>query len=270
MTIVVFIYLDLAILIMNIGENKRMEIVVTDIGQGDGILIYNEVGELFMIDGGPSNEFVDISLLQLPSFKCGVSRILLTHPHTDHLLGLNRAMELCRTGLVYYNHIPAFVSDNFSRFKELARQYNEQQLVRGDKITFGNFAIYVLWPTPESLATIKESTVNEASIVVLLDYKDFEVLFTGDINSDTQKRLNLSDYSYVIDDGIDVYKVPHHGSAHSFDEAFLAWLQPKAAIVSVGENSYGHPSGKFINFFEKENTRLFRTDLDGDVRIKIR
>ena len=270
MTIVVFICLDLVVLVMNIGEKKRMEIIVTDIGQGDGILIYNEDGELLLVDGGPTNEFVGMGFLQLPSFECGVSRILLTHPHTDHLFGLNRAMELCQTSLVYYNDIQAFVSGNFSRFKGLARLYNEQKLTQGDKISFGSFTIYILWPSPEYLATIKESTVNEASIAMLLDYRDFEMLFTGDINSDTQKRLKLSDYSYVIDDAVDVYKVPHHGSEHSFDEDFLAWLRPKAAIISVGENSYGHPSEKFINYFKKESVRLFRTDLDGDVRIKIR
>lgn len=270
---VVFVCLGLSVVLMCIDINSpRMEILIKDVGQGDGIIIYNEEGQMLLIDGGPSNEFVDMSFLSLPYLKCRLFGVLLTHPHSDHVFGLNRALELCDTGFIFFGDIPAYTSNNFSRFKELAGSFDSnkvRELTRGDELKFGNFTLYILWPTPESLKGMTADEVNEASIVVLLDYRDFEALLTGDINSDTQRSINLSEYSNVIDGSLDVYKVPHHGSKYSFDETFLALWKPKVAVVSVGRNSYGHPNKQFSDYFAKNGTQYFRTDLDGDVRIKI-
>ena len=270
MTVAALVCLSLVILALSLGGERKMEIVVRDVGQGDSISIYDENGNLLIIDGGPSNELVNMSFLKVPSFRCFVSGILLTHPDTDHVFGLSRLMELCEAGIVYYNNVEVFTSGNFSRFKELALASKSRGLLRGDEIKFGNFTLYILWPTPESLVTARKTAINEISICVLLDYKNFEMLFTADINSGTQNKLKLAEYAYVIEDGIDVYKVPHHGSKYSFDEEFMASLQPKTAVVSVGKNSYGHPSEDFVDYFEKTKTKLFRTDLEGSISIKIR
>ncbi len=268
-TTLLFILLTLALNTLLWSESN--EIVILDVGQGDSILIYNKLGNLFIIDGGPSPELVGMTLLSFPSFDCYVESILLTHPHFDHLFGLNRVLELCSVNYTYYNEFPNFESLTFSKFENLSkRNSNVKNLTRGDQIKFGNITFYVLWPTEEFLSLASKDDVNEVSISLLLDYKDFEMLFTGDINSETQSKLNLKDYYEIIDNGVDVYKVPHHGSSHSFDEKFLKELNPKLAVVSVGEkNSYGHPSPLFTNFFESHNIPFYRTDVHGSVRIKL-
>jgi len=120
-----------------------------------------------------------------------------------------------------------------------------------------------LWPEESTGST------NDSSIVLLVDYGTFEALLTGDISSKVQQRLDLSPYADIIDGSIDVYKVPHHGSAGSFSEDFLDFIKPKFAVVSVGENQYGHPSPLWQQYFKAHNIGFFRTDTHKNIKITL-
>lgn len=76
---------------------------------------------------------------------------------------------------------------------------------------------------------------NDYSLVFKMTYKEFDMLFTGDISERIEKELvNISD--------CDVLKVAHHGSKNSSSEEFLNIVSPKIAVISAGQrNTYGHP-----------------------------
>jgi len=232
-----------------------------NVGQGDSVLIC-DLGVCIVLDGGPANE----SLGLLPQNLCNIYGVLLTHPHKDHLAGLTRLLRLCMPEVVFYNQIE-YSSRGYEEFIDLSSRTNVRTLHRGDSFGFGSFTFHVLWP-PHGFET--PTNINDTSIVILLDRGTFEVLFTGDISAFVQRELSLEAYGGIIQGDIDVYKVPHHGSSASFDGEFLLSLQPKLAIVSLGENSFGHPSPLFEEHFKSYGVRYMRTDEYGDIRINLK
>lgn len=247
-----------------------IELHFLDVGQGDAIVIYTNQA-LLVIDGGPSNEILLPRSSAFPLFSCQISKMVLTHPHSDHINGLNRFLQRCEVQNLYFNNI-SYESSAYFDFLELTKVVqigSIHDLHEGKSFKIDEITAYVLWPSEELLANSEFTSLNDSSIVLLLDYGQFEVLLTGDIDKEIQNKLSLDNYTSVIDNGIDVYKVPHHGSDGSYDKGFLLSLKPKVAVVSVGKNSYGHPSEQFLNFFKEEKIPLLRTDELGNVVIKV-
>lgn len=70
-------------------------------------------------------------------------------------------------------------------------------------------------------------------------------------------------------ENIDIIKFSHHGSKNSSSENFLRKLNPKLGIISVGKNSYGHPSKELSQRIDNLHLNYLRTDKDGDIKISI-
>ena len=86
----------------------------------------------------------------------------------------------------------------------------------------------------------------------------------GDAGVEVEENLigkyNLQD--------IDVLKVGHHGSRTSSSKIFIAEINPKYSVISVGKNNrYGHPNDSVLE--NLENTKTYRTDQDGSIIFKI-
>jgi len=106
--------------------------------------------------------------------------------------------------------------------------------------------------------------INNNSLVFMLEYKSFRMLFTGDAGAETEQRL-LSDGT---DLHADVLKVGHHGSAYSSIPAFIGAVHPKYAIISVGrQNLFGHPAPQTIETLGAAGSILYRTDETGAVTV---
>ena len=125
--------------------------------------------------------------------------------------------------------------------------------------------IKILFPEDE---LITENVLNNNSLVFKLEYQRFEMLFTGDIEEVAEKQL-LKMYSNG-ELKADVLKVAHHGSKSSTTEEFIKLVNPKIALIGVEkENSYGHPNNEVIERLEKYGAKIYRTDIYGEIRIKI-
>ena len=68
----------------------------------------------------------------------------------------------------------------------------------------------------------------------------------------------------------DVLKVAHHGSKSSSIQEILEKITPKIAVIGVGENNYGHPNKDVLERLQNCGSRVFRTDLMGEIRIEIK
>ena len=100
-----------------------------------------------------------------------------------------------------------------------------------------------------------------------LVYKDFKMLFTGDIESPAEEKI-VSLYKNTGKLESDVLKVAHHGSKTSTSQEFLKLVNPKIALIGVGENNlFGHPSKEVIERFEKCKIKVYRTDEYGEIEI---
>ena len=113
--------------------------------------------------------------------------------------------------------------------------------------------------------TGSRSDINNNSLVFMLQYQHFRMLFTGDAGAEAERRI----LSAGIDLHADVLKVGHHGSAYSSTPAFIEAVHPQYAIISVGRhNLFGHPALQTLRTLESSGARVYRTDTGGAVTIR--
>ena len=103
---------------------------------------------------------------------------------------------------------------------------------------------------------------NASSMVLSLQYREFDMLFTGDVEEAGEDALSESGTLRTHD----VLKVAHHGSKNSTSEQFLEQVSPAIAFISAGrENRYGHPHGETIEKLENCGCKIYSTQYCGAI-----
>ena len=101
-----------------------------------------------------------------------------------------------------------------------------------------------------------------------MSYKQFDMLFTGDVEADGEKIVSNKLKNSIIDKKIDVIKVPHHGSKNSSTEEFIATVNPRFALISAGKNNrYGHPHKETLERYKKINSIIYSTKEIGAISL---
>ena len=108
------------------------------------------------------------------------------------------------------------------------------------------------------------SNENDNSQVSYIKINNYKFVFMGDASSITEYNI-LNKYNIGQ---IDFLKVGHHGSDTSSSKNFINRIKPKYSLISVGKNNkYGHPKQVVLNTLK--NTKIYRTDLDGSIEIRL-
>lgn len=117
-------------------------------------------------------------------------------------------------------------------------------LRNGDKFNIEkNVRIQILWPKEK---LIEENILNNNSVVAKLYYKDFSILFTGDIEETAERKI-IEEYRNLSILKSNILKVGHHGSKTSSIDEFLEKVKPDIALIGVGkDNTFGHPNNSVI------------------------
>ena len=255
------IYIMIIIIIfINIIIPKNLNIHFIDVGQGDATLIITPQNKKILIDSGGSENY-DIGKNTLLPYLLnrGIRKIdyaIISHFDTDHVGGLLTVMEELKVEHVIISKQEEN-SENFPQFIKIAKDKKIKIIIveagapdSPIKISIEK-DLYVdfLWPNNENL--ISENVLNNNSIVCKLHYKNFSILFTGDIEEVAERKI-LQEYKNnlnILDSTI--LKIAHHGSKTSSTKEFIEVVNPKIALIGVGENNkYGHPSDKVIKRLE--------------------
>lgn len=160
-------------------------------------------------------------------------------------------------------------SKNYKKFIEIIK--NKKIKVRvvqiNEKINIEkNVYFDVIWPDEKNV--ISENNINNNSLVLKLNYKNFSALFTGDIEKQAEQKI-LKNIDNKILRAI-LIKVAHHGSKTSSTEEFIKMVNPRIALIGVGpKNKFGHPSNKTIQLLQSINCKIYRTDDMGEIVLKI-
>jgi competence protein ComEC len=240
------------------GSEPALTATFLDVGQGDSAVVRSPGGATLLIDAGPDEDAVATDLARL-----GVRRVDLavaTHAHTDHVAGFPAVLARFPVSLLLEPGCPAD-SPIYERFLDSVE--NEEVRVEhprgGDRFTLADVTVEVLGP--DACSTAGEP--NDDSIVMRVSSGGHTILFTGDAEVPAQQDM--------VGDGdplqADVLKVPHHGGDTS-DAAFLESTGARVAVISVGQNTYGHPSLPLLETLEAAGMAVYRTDRAGDVTVR--
>ncbi len=247
---------------------SNLRLTFLDVSQGEAMLIEFPGREKMLIDGGgfPDDSF-DVGELVVSPFlwRRGIKKIhylVLTHAHPDHLKGLKAVVRNFDVKEFWESAQPSESKDYKEFVASLHPRTKRCRHFRGDKREIAGFKIEFLHPPAERQGPAPVS--NENSMVFRLSQEKGLVLFTGDIGKSSEEELLLSpgDLTALI------LKSPHHGSLTSSSEPFLAAVNPKIVIISVGRNNiYGVPHPEVLKKYEKISSLILRTDLDGAIEV---
>ena len=247
----------------------KLHLVICDVGQGDALFIRTPKGKNILIDAGPDESVLSCLSNHMPFWDRTIDLAFLTHPHADHHNGFIHVANRYR--------LKYFVTENllndtagFNALLETLRKKSIQPrfVTKGNSILLDSgIRISVLGPTKEFLGlSAPNGFINEqkefASLVLLISYGSFDVLTTGD-----SQAAGLIDAGVENLGGIEVFQVPHHGSKSGITRELISGLLPKVAVISVGKNSYGHPSKEALEILKGLNIKTLRTNERGTINL---
>lgn len=267
--LVVLVYLLFSFRGVASAGDGYLNLEILDVGQGDSILITTPNGKRVLVDGGDNYESDYEISKRIPFYSCYIDVLILTHPHYDHIVGLNRIMQRCKVGTVMFNDV-SFDSRDFRFFKKLSYNFNVKNMYAGDNFVLDGANFIFLWPDKEFMEN-KITDLNDMSFVFLLDYVNFEALLTGDATDKVLGRLSFNKIDEFTDGSFEVLKVPHHGSKYSLHKYFYTKIDPKMCVISVGkDNKFSHPYPGLVDYLNETGRSVLRTDESGDVLIKVK
>lgn len=233
-----------------------LEIHFIDVGQGDSTLLISK-GETVLIDGGERHASSKVvSYLEKMNIE-KIDYIVATHPHSDHISGLIGVMNKFEVKNVIRNEeeVSSKIYDSFVN-AYTSKNINVIIPKVGDKFTFGESEFVIIGPTAYNFDT------NNNSISIKVNHGKNSAVFTGD-----GEKLEESTLMYTGEDiGAKILHIGHHGSRKASSTEFLKEVNPEYGIISVGkDNMYGHPHKETLKRLEKEDIKVIRTDISGDI-----
>ncbi len=266
-----FIVVSLTIFVQSSGNNNgKLDIVVCNVGQGDGIFIKSPSGLNIINDGGPNEAILGCIGRHSSLTSRTISAMLLTHPHADHIIGLIPVLQRYTVKHFYTEDLANPTALYTALINQLSmNQISPTKAYAGDVIRLPDGVQLIFrGPTREFLArTSPNGKIGESrefgSLITQVSFGSFSMLLTGDSQAD-----EMLDAAQHISSQISVLQVPHHGSKTGLTSSILDILKPKLAVISVGKNNrYGHPNKETLGLLSASHIRVLRTDFDGDVEI---
>lgn len=239
-----------------------LTVIVLDVGQGSSTLLFSR-GHSILVDCGGSglDNAGDIAADYLQSLGSShLDALILTHYHADHADGVP---ELFARVDVDRLILPDVTPEEPLRQEilALAKRYGcdvDLLYYEDAHYSFGSAELNVYIP-------LGDGGANESGLSVLCSSGDFDLLLTGDMNDIVERRL----VKYKDLPDIELLVVGHHGSKSSTSEELLLATQPEIAVISVGHNSYGHPSDEILERLGAAGCNIYRTDWMGNITFTI-
>ena len=266
----------LLLIIVTIHSNinyldRYTSVNMIDVGQGDSILIKlpHNKGNILIDTGGKVSyteekwkerkKYMIAKTVIIPYLKSlGIKKLdylILSHGDFDHMGEAINLVNNFKVDNVIFNC--GEFNDLEKQLIKILKSKNIEYYSCINKLNIDKYKLHFL-------NTKEYDNENDNSNVIYFNYNDYKFLFMGDAGIEKEKDI-LNRYNI---NNIDVLKVGHHGSKTSSSKEFIDAINPKYSIISVGKNNrYGHPKNSVLNILD--NSKLYRTDLDGGIEIKL-
>lgn len=255
------------------GRAGELEIYMMNVGQGDAFFLRGPKGGTYLIDGG-SSTVSDVGKYRIEPFlkSEGVGKldyVWVSHGDIDHLGGIEEMLKRQKYGIRIERIVlpgERFWDEKLYEFAQTATEYGAKvyTVEAGQILREGEMELFCIWPGDEKEKEEMPEPGNEASMVLALRYRRFDMLFTGDLENDAEDtvsaRIGELQEQKKLSDRFEVLKVGHHGSRNATSERLLEITRPDAAWVSAGEkNRYGHPHEEVLERLANWGVSLYNT-----------
>ncbi len=243
--------------------NHKLEVITFDVGNADAFLIKTPQNKFFIIDtaklayksSSSTAKMVILKYLKDRGIK-NIEGLIITHFDLDHAGGAADLIENLNVKNVYINSLNA---DNYTiknLFNSFDKAHLTPTLVKNSSQIYSENNLKI----NTTVANIKDND-NENSIITLLSYKDFDMLFTGDAGIIAFEKLKEQ-----LPNDIEVLKVGHHGGRNVVNKEMINYLNNNVSIISTGPNAFGHPNRSTLEILR--DTHIYRTDKHNSIKIK--
>lgn len=235
------------------NSDELLEVHFIDVGQGDAILIQSKDAAMLVDAGENSMGEVVVDYLQSQGVE-SLDYVIGTHPHSDHIGGLDVVIDNLEVNKVI---LPDKIHTT-KTFEDVIDAIDDKNLkitkpIVGTTYSLGNANFTIIAPNSKSY-----SNLNDYSAGIKLTYGEHSFLMVGDAEVLSEKE--------ILNNGINlssnVLKVSHHGSSTSSSKAFIDAIDPEYAVITVGENDYGHPHKEIMEDLTSRKIPIYRTDED--------
>jgi len=239
---------------------QSASVTFLSVGNGDCALVVQGAHTMLFDSGGSRNTDVGGNTVLPYLRREGIAEIdaaFVTHYHTDHAAGF---LSLLENDAIKTLYLPYHADDELKpalSAKALEKGISVRYLGDGDVVTMGTLSV--------SAFDAAAGSAENNGLLYRLDVFGTRTLFTGDIDKKGERRLVYRG----ADLDSDILKVPHHGADTSGLPEFTDAVSPAVAVISCGENHYGHPRTSILNLYGERNIPLYRTDKNGTVRVRI-
>jgi len=242
---------------------------VFDVGQGLSVLV-SEGAHHLLFDTGAAfgDDFDAAQMAVLPFLRSrgigALDILMVSHADMDHAGGVRSVLDAVQVGSIFSG-------------EPIAAAPAAQRCRGGQRWQLGEARLKVLFPATTAAKTAAATVTpqrnkrlgNNASCVLLIEFRGRRLLLTGDIEAAGEQAL-LAAAAPELAAGVDVLVAPHHGSHSSSTPAFVRRLHPAHVVFAAGyRNRYGHPHADVVERYHEAGSIIYRSDRDGMIRFRV-
>lgn len=242
------------------GRSSSVSFTALDVGQGQ-CLFFRSGDATAAVDCGGSYGDEAGEILARTLLSGGQNRLhylILTHYDLDHTGGVRQ--------LLYRIRVDCLLMPDIDRDSEVRQELEALAADCGTTVRYvtGDLTIDFGAGTLQVFAPVSREGGNESSLSILGSFGDYDLLVTGDMTMSAEERLlerhGLPDIELLV--------AGHHGSRYSTGADLLSALTPELVVISVGENSYGHPDPSVLERIATAGAEVLRTDQNGTITVR--
>ena len=250
--------------------------VNTGKSQAEANLILFPKGEIYLLDAGDGDNNLAPYLLKRGISK--IDKVIISHAHADHYNGISSILRNAISVDNFYVNLPdTKICDreipwgcnlpHITETIELVRASGSTvHSANAGDVLFDKEGILlkVLYAYDGISTPVKETDINDTSLVTLLTNGHTRVLFTGDLNELIGGYLADS----ASDIEADILKVPHHGADSLAPNLFFGSVSPKIAVIPAPGHLWNSDRCKRARtYFKDQDIPVYVNGIDGHILV---